>query len=116
MQETSVLSLSREDALEEGHGNPLQHSCLENPMDRGAWRATVHGVARVRHDLATKLSLPTILVNFQEDCLRDQTLLALRLFLRRPNQILRKTSGDGDGRQPRVVQQRTERRFFFPHQ
>ena len=28
-----------------GHGNPLQHSCLENPMDRGPWRATVHGVA-----------------------------------------------------------------------
>ena len=27
-----------------GHGNPLQHSCLENPMDRGAWRAAVHGV------------------------------------------------------------------------
>ena len=27
-----------------GHGNPLQYSCLENPMDRGAWRATVHGV------------------------------------------------------------------------
>ena len=26
-----------------GHGNPLQYSCLENPMDRGAWRATVHG-------------------------------------------------------------------------
>ena len=28
-----------------GHGHPLQYSCLENPMDRGAWRATVHGVA-----------------------------------------------------------------------
>ena len=28
-----------------GHGNPLQYSCLENPMDRGAQRATVHGVA-----------------------------------------------------------------------
>ena len=28
-----------------GHGNPLQYSCLENPMDRGAWRATVHEVA-----------------------------------------------------------------------
>ena len=27
------------------HGNPLQYSCLENPMDRGAWRATIHGVA-----------------------------------------------------------------------
>ena len=30
----------------EGHGNPLQCSCLENPMDRGAWRATVHGVTK----------------------------------------------------------------------
>ena len=30
----------------EGNGNPLQCSCLENPMDRGAWRATVHGVAK----------------------------------------------------------------------
>ena len=29
-----------------GNGNPLQYSCLETPMDRGAWRATVHGVAR----------------------------------------------------------------------
>ena len=29
---------------EEGNGNPLQYSCLGNPMDRGAWRATVHGV------------------------------------------------------------------------
>ena len=38
----------------EGNGNPLQYSCLENPMDRGAWWATVHGVARVRHDLVTK--------------------------------------------------------------
>ena len=28
------------------HSNPLQHSCLENPMDRGAWRVTVHGVAK----------------------------------------------------------------------
>ena len=30
-----------------GHGNPLQYSCLENPMDRGAWRATVHRVAEL---------------------------------------------------------------------
>ena len=30
----------------EGHGNPLQFSYLENPMDRGAWWATVHGVAK----------------------------------------------------------------------
>ena len=38
----------------EGNDNPLQYSCLENPMDRGAGQATVHGVARDRHDLATK--------------------------------------------------------------
>ena len=37
----------------EGNGNPLQYSCLENPKDEGAWRATVHGVARVGLDLAT---------------------------------------------------------------
>ena len=29
-----------------GHGNPLQYSCLENPMDRGAWKVAVHGVAK----------------------------------------------------------------------
>ena len=33
-----------------GHGNPLQYSCLENSMDRGAWWATVQGSLRVRHD------------------------------------------------------------------
>ena len=34
----------------EGNGNPLQDSCLENSMDRGAWQVTVYGVARVRHN------------------------------------------------------------------
>ena len=38
----------------EGNGNPFKYSCLENPMDRGAWRATVHGVAGIGHDLVTK--------------------------------------------------------------
>ena len=38
----------------EGNGNPLQYSCLEIPMGRGTWWATVHGVTRVGHDLATK--------------------------------------------------------------
>ena len=33
---------------EEGRGNSLQYSCLENPVDRGAWQATVHGVAKSR--------------------------------------------------------------------
>ena len=38
----------------EGNGNPRQYSCLENPMDRGAWWTRVYGVARVGHNLATK--------------------------------------------------------------
>ena len=41
----------------EEHGNTFQYFCLGTPMDRGAWRAIVHGVTRVRHDLVTK-SLP----------------------------------------------------------
>ena len=36
----------------EGNGNPLQYSCLENPMDRGAWLAAVHGVAKSRARLS----------------------------------------------------------------
>ena len=38
----------------EGNGNSFQYSYVGNPMDRGAWRATVHGVTRVGHDLVTK--------------------------------------------------------------
>ena len=38
----------------EGNGNPLQYSCLENPMDRGAWQVTAHAVERVGRELATK--------------------------------------------------------------
>ena len=38
----------------EGNDNPLQYSCLENPMNRGAWHAIVNGVTRVGHNLATK--------------------------------------------------------------
>ena len=44
----SITGLGR--SLGGGHGNPLQYSCLENPMDRGTWQATVHGVAKVRQD------------------------------------------------------------------
>ena len=38
----------------ERNGNPLQHSYLENPMERGTWRPAVHSVARVSHALSTK--------------------------------------------------------------
>ena len=44
----SIPGLGR--SLREGNGNPFQYSCQENPMHRGAWWATVHGVMRVGHD------------------------------------------------------------------
>ena len=43
-----VPSLGGKEPLEKGTGNPLQYSCLENSMDRGTGRATVHGVAKSR--------------------------------------------------------------------
>ena len=46
MQETWVQSLDQEDSPGEGNGTPLQYSCLENPMDGGAWLATVHGISQ----------------------------------------------------------------------
>ena len=52
IQKTRLRSLGWEDPLEEEI--PLQYSCRENSMDRRAWWATVRGVARVVHDLATK--------------------------------------------------------------
>ena len=45
MRDTWVRSLGWEDPLKV-NGNQLQYSCLENPMDRGAWWATIHGVAK----------------------------------------------------------------------
>ena len=48
MQETQVRSLDGEDPLEM---EMATHSCLENPMDRAAWQATVHGVAKSRTGL-----------------------------------------------------------------
>ena len=49
----SIPGLGR--SPEEENGSPLQYSCLENPMDKGAWLVTVHGVSRVEHDFSTKL-------------------------------------------------------------
>ena len=45
-QEMWVLFLGWEDSPEVGNGKPLQYSCLENSMEREAWRGTVHGVAK----------------------------------------------------------------------
>ena len=52
MQETQAQSLGQEDPLEKEMGNPLQYSCLEDPMDRRAWQAAYHGVAKSRTRLS----------------------------------------------------------------
>ena len=46
VQETQLQSLIQEDPPGEENDNPLQYSCWENPMDRGAWWAIVHGVTK----------------------------------------------------------------------
>ena len=53
MQKTWVWCLGQEDPGE-GYGNSLQYSYLGNPMDRGAWQTTVHGLQRIRHEWATE--------------------------------------------------------------
>ena len=62
----------------EGNGNPLQYSCLENPMDGGAWRAAVHGVAEGQ----TRLSNFTFAFHFpalEKEMATDSSVLAWRI-------------------------------------
>ena len=54
MQETQVLFLGQEDSMEKEMATHSSILALKNPTDRGAWRATVHGVLRIGRDLATK--------------------------------------------------------------
>ena len=62
----------------EGNGNPLQYSCLENPMDGGAWWAAVHGIARSR----TRLSDFTFTFHFhalEKEMVTHSSVLAWRI-------------------------------------
>ena len=65
--------------LGEGNGNPLQYSCLGNPMDRGAWRATIHGVAK-ESDTTQRLnnSPPGITLELLGPCSKGRYLQELR--------------------------------------
>ena len=62
----------------EGNGNPLQYSHLENPMDRGDWQVTVHGITRVGHDLVTKPPPPVNITFQREKILYPFTTLTLQ--------------------------------------
>ena len=85
MRETWVRSLGQEDSPGEGNGNPLQCSCLENPMDRGAWWATVHGVAKSRTRLSDFTSLQSFKVKYRckknaLNCFRKSSFCTLYWF------------------------------------
>ena len=72
----------------EGNGTPLQYSCLENPMDRGAWWATVHGVAKNW----TRLSDFTFTFHFhalEKEMATHSSVLAWRIpGMAEPNRLL----------------------------
>ena len=77
------MSLNWEDPLGGGNGNPLQYSCLEKPMDKGAWQATVHGVAKSRTQLSDfSLYSLWIFLNFK--------IFNSKLFKIQYNQIVNK--------------------------
>ena len=63
----------------EGSGNPLHYSCLVNPMDRGAWRTTVHEVARVGHDWVTKPPPP---VSSIHTAIKSRTRFVVKIYFR----------------------------------
>ena len=72
----------------EGNVNPLQYSCLENPMDRGTWRAIAHGVTSIGHNLAPTPPPPSFwdstdliqLYSFSVTCLHSKSLLCWPWF------------------------------------
>ena len=67
---------------EGGHGNPLQYTCLENPMDRGAWRATVYGVTELDRLNNEHFDFHHTVQRIESICVirSDQSLSHVRLF------------------------------------
>ena len=63
----------------EGNGNPLQHFCLENPMDRGGWQAAVHGVAHSR--IQMKRLSPHVCTTVLQNQYNNQDSLLCSFFL-----------------------------------
>ena len=90
-QEMWVRSVGQEDNPGVGSGNPLQYSCLENSMDRGAWQATVYGVAKSQTWLSNYhyISPP----HQQDSCIKTEgdskRLVFKKSFLEKP-----KTTGE----------------------
>ena len=68
--------VDQEDSPGGGDANPLQYHCLQNPKDRGAWQATVHGVTRVRHNRAHKHSHNNLYSPSQNDSTDSSPMMA----------------------------------------
>ena len=92
MRETWVPSLGREDPLEkemathssilgEGNGNPLRYSCLENPMDGGAWWATVHGSGCKELDTTDRLHFHFQVSSEERDSFTPFQKYMLKVFM-----------------------------------
>ena len=80
-----------------GNGNPLQYSCMENPMDRGAWHATIYGVTKSRTRLSTHMGEQTYCHNvWSVSCLGCQSTFLLSQC--------RKTGGLTEGLQTRGLE------------
>ena len=73
-----VLSWSAVQLRREGNGTPLQYSCLENPMDRGAWWAAVHGVTRSRTQLSN-FTFPFHFHALEKEMATHSSVLAWRI-------------------------------------
>ena len=103
--EKRVLSLGQQDPLNKGTGNPLQYSCLGNPMGRGPWQAAVHRVAQSQTGLkwlGTHTHIPYWIVtkvtwgsNICENCFQlwpaTQVFLVMHLFQKSQRWIKHKT-------------------------
>ena len=85
----------------EGNGNPLQCSCLENPMDGGAWWATVHGSQRVGHNWATNTSTHitfwSIISNLQQIGQWQEATRSNKTFCRNDVDHVRRLTGGTSG-------------------
>ena len=66
----------------EGNGNPLQYSCLENPMDGEAWQATVHGVAKSRTQLSNFTSLYLYMTRFLAKVLLSNMTYLIQIVIK----------------------------------
>ena len=66
-----------------GHGNPLQYSCLGNPMDRGAWQSTVHGIAKSQAWLSHKTTTAksNSVISFSLGYWKDNSVFSLAMLI-----------------------------------